>query len=78
MEGNTARGCRRTKVLGNLRQLGTSVHVQNQFSQSVTPASQVQLQLLVHSQPFMGSQTGGYYKNPKSCQFQGENMRRKV
>ena len=31
------------KVLGSLRQLGTSVHMQNQFSQPVTVASQVQL-----------------------------------
>ena len=69
MEGNTAKGCRRTKVLGNLRQLGTSVHVQNQFSQPVTLASHVQLQLLVRSQTFTGSLLGGYPKNPKSCQF---------
>ena len=31
------------KVLGSLCQLGTSVHVQNQFSQPVTVASQVKL-----------------------------------
>ena len=35
------------KVLGSLCQLGTSVHMQNQFSQPVTVASQEQLQLLV-------------------------------
>ena len=35
------------KVLGSLCQLGTSVHMQNQFSQPVTAASQEQLQLLV-------------------------------
>ena len=37
------------KVLGSLCQLGTSVHMQNQFSQPVTAASQEQLQLLVQS-----------------------------
>ena len=36
-----------TKVLGSLCQLGTSVHMQNQFSQPVTVVSQEQLQLLV-------------------------------
>ena len=69
MKRNTAKGFGRTKVLGNLRQLGTSVHVQNQFSQPVTVASHVQLQILVRSQTFTGSLIGGYPKNPKSCQF---------
>ena len=71
MKRNTAKGFGRTKVLGNLRQLGTSVHVQNQFSQPVTVASHLQLQILVRSQPFTGSLIGGYPKNPKSC-FRGE------
>ena len=35
------------KVLDSLCQLGTSVHMQNQFSQPVTVVSQEQLQLLV-------------------------------